>query len=68
MGFAPSTMQLTSTAFAPMARIPKHYTGEGAGLRSREARGGDLHSSLAQGDRCEPAVHELHICRQRPRH
>ena len=32
MGFAPSTMQLTSTAFAPLARIPKQYTGEGADL------------------------------------
>ena len=32
MGFAPSTMQLTSSAFAPMARIPKQYTGEGADL------------------------------------
>ena len=30
MGFAPSTMQLTSTAFAPMGRIPKQYTGEGS--------------------------------------
>jgi Raf kinase inhibitor-like YbhB/YbcL family protein len=30
MGFAPSTMQLTSTAFAPLGRIPKQYTGEGA--------------------------------------
>ena len=30
MGFAPSTMQLTSSAFAPMARIPRQYTGEGA--------------------------------------
>ena len=29
MGFAPSPMQLTSTAFAPLARIPKKYTGEG---------------------------------------
>ena len=32
MGFAPSTMQLTSTAFASMARIPRQYTGEGADL------------------------------------
>jgi Raf kinase inhibitor-like YbhB/YbcL family protein len=32
MGFAPSSMQLTSTAFAPMGRIPKQYTGEGADL------------------------------------
>jgi Raf kinase inhibitor-like YbhB/YbcL family protein len=32
MGFAPSTMQLTSSAFAPMARIPKQYTGEGADI------------------------------------
>jgi len=32
MGFAPSAMQLTSTAFAPMARIPKQYTGEGADI------------------------------------
>ena len=32
MGFAPSTMQLTSTAFAPMGRIPKQYTGEGADI------------------------------------
>jgi Raf kinase inhibitor-like YbhB/YbcL family protein len=30
MGFAPSTMQLTSTAFPSMGRIPKQYTGEGA--------------------------------------
>jgi Raf kinase inhibitor-like YbhB/YbcL family protein len=30
MGFAPSKMELTSTAFAPLARIPKEYTGEGA--------------------------------------
>jgi hypothetical protein len=30
MGFAPSTMQLTSTAFAPLGRIPRQYTGEGA--------------------------------------
>ena len=32
MGFAPSTMQLTSTAFAPLARIQKQYTGEGADI------------------------------------
>jgi len=32
MGFAPSTMQLTSTAFAPMGRIPKQYTGEGSDM------------------------------------
>ena len=32
MGFAPSAMQLTSAAFAPMARIPKQYTGEGADI------------------------------------
>jgi hypothetical protein len=32
MGFAPSTMQLTSSAFAPLARIPKQYTGEGADI------------------------------------
>ena len=29
MGFAPSTMQLTSPAFAPMGRIPREHTGEG---------------------------------------
>ena len=29
MGFAPSAMQLTSPAFAPLGRIPKHDTGEG---------------------------------------
>ena len=32
MGFAPSSMQLTSPAFAPMARIPKQYTGEGVDI------------------------------------
>ena len=32
MGFAPSTMQLTSTAFEPLGRIPKQYTGEGADI------------------------------------
>ena len=30
MGFAPSSMQLASTAFAPLGRIPKKHTGEGA--------------------------------------
>ena len=30
MGFAPSTMQLTSSAFAPMARIPTQKKGEGS--------------------------------------
>ena len=29
MGFAPSTMQVTSTAFAALGRIPRQYTGEG---------------------------------------
>jgi Raf kinase inhibitor-like YbhB/YbcL family protein len=29
MGFAPSTMELTSTAFEPLGRIPKKHTGEG---------------------------------------
>jgi Raf kinase inhibitor-like YbhB/YbcL family protein len=29
MGFALSTLQLTSTAFAPLRRIPRQYTGEG---------------------------------------
>lgn len=28
MGFAPSTMQLTSPAFQPLGRIPKKHTGE----------------------------------------
>jgi len=29
MGFAPSAMQITSPAFAPLGRIPKKHTGEG---------------------------------------
>ena len=29
MGFAPSSMQITSTAFEPLGRIPKKHTGEG---------------------------------------
>ena len=29
MGFAPSSMQLTSPAFKPLGRIPKKHTGEG---------------------------------------
>jgi Raf kinase inhibitor-like YbhB/YbcL family protein len=29
MGFAPSSMQLTSPAFEPLGRIPKKHTGEG---------------------------------------
>ena len=29
MGFAPSSMQLTSPAFAPLGRIPQKHTGEG---------------------------------------
>jgi Raf kinase inhibitor-like YbhB/YbcL family protein len=29
MGFAPSTMQVTSTAFTALGRIPRQYTGEG---------------------------------------
>ncbi len=28
MGFAPSSMQLTSPAFKPLGRIPKKHTGE----------------------------------------
>ncbi len=30
MGFAPSTMQIASSAFEPLGRIPKKHTGEGA--------------------------------------
>ncbi len=29
MGFAPSSMQLTSSAFEPLGRIPRKHTGEG---------------------------------------
>ena len=29
MGFAPSSMQLSSAAFKPLGRIPKKHTGEG---------------------------------------
>jgi hypothetical protein len=29
MGFAPSSMQITSSAFEPLGRIPKKHTGEG---------------------------------------
>ena len=30
MGFAPSSLQLTSPAFQPLGRIPKKHTGDGA--------------------------------------
>ena len=60
MGFAPSTMQLSSTAFAPMGRIPRQYTGEGADvsppLAWRDAPAGTKAFALVCHDPDAPLV------------
>lgn len=60
MGFAPSTMQLTSTAFAPLTRIPRQYTGEGENvsppLAWRDAPAGTKAFALVCHDPDAPLV------------
>lgn len=57
MGFAPSTMQLTSTAFPPMGRIPKQYTGEG---EKAHTRGTNSFGKQGYGGPLPPELHGVH--------
>jgi len=45
MGFAPSTMQLTSPAFQALGRIPRQHTGEGADVSPALAWSGAPHGT-----------------------